>query len=72
MPLKVGDIVTTVVGGSASIGFSTDNSILRLDGDTIVELRFGTLGGNSVAEAILNDGALWGRVLTSTGINFGA
>lgn len=28
-------------------------------------------GGQTVAQAILEHGVLWGRVLTSTGVNFG-
>ena len=30
-----------------------------------------TLGTNSVAQAILSDGRLWGHILTSTGVNLG-
>ncbi len=37
----------------------------------MVALETGNLGGNNVAQAILSDGRLWGRVLTSTGINIG-
>lgn len=37
----------------------------------MVELSVGTLGSNSVAQAILTDGRLWGRILTSTGVNLG-
>lgn len=36
-----------------------------------VELSYGTLGGQPVAQAILSDGRLWGRILTSTGVNLG-
>ncbi len=39
--------------------------------DTDLELRYGLLGGNTVAEAILSSGSLWGRILTSTGVNIG-
>lgn len=36
-----------------------------------MEIRTGTLGSNTVAEAILADGQLWGRIMTSTGVNLG-
>lgn len=71
LPLFAGDIVITETGSATEIGFPSDNSILRLDELTNVELQFGTFGGNTVAQAILNDGSLWGRVLTSTGVNLG-
>lgn len=71
LPLYAGDIVVTDPASEAEIGFPSDNSILRLDQNTNVELQYGTLGGNTVAQAIVNDGSLWGRVLTGTGINFG-
>ena len=51
----------------------SDNSVLRLDADTTVELTTHTnTAGNSIAAIILADGQLWGRVLTSTGMDFGA
>lgn len=68
--LYPGDIIATN-GGTATIDFALDASILRLDTGTTVELRLGNLDGNSVAEAILSDGRLWGRILTSTGVNLG-
>lgn len=71
LPLYAGDIVITDPASEAEIGFPSDNSILRLDENTNVELQFGTLGWATVAQAILNNGNLWGRVLTGTGINFG-
>ena len=51
----------------------SDNSVLRLDADTTVELTTHTnTAGDSIAAIILADGQLWGRVLTSTGMDFGA
>lgn len=44
---------------------------MRLDGDTSIEIQAGTLDGRTVAQVNLDQGLLWGRVLTSTGINFG-
>jgi hypothetical protein len=59
-------------GGTATITFTDDLSILRLDVATVVELSTGeNTSGQSVAQAILSDGRLWGRILTSTGINLG-
>ena len=46
--------------------------MLRLDVATVVELSTGeNTSGQSVAQAILSDGRLWGRILTSTGVNLG-
>ena len=53
------------------ITFTDDLSVLRLDTSTVVELSIGQLSGQSVAQAILSDGRLWGRILTSTGVNLG-
>lgn len=39
MLLEVGDIISTPSDGYATIGFNDDNSVLRLDADTIVELQ---------------------------------
>jgi hypothetical protein len=58
-------------GGTGTIQFAQDASYIRLDANTTVEIRTGTLGGNTVAEAILADGQLWGRIMTSTGVNLG-
>ena len=65
------DVVVTN-WGTATITFTDDLSVLRLDVATVVELSTGenTLG-QSVAQAILSDGRLWGRILTSTGVNLG-
>jgi hypothetical protein len=68
--LYPGDLISTN-GGTATIDFALDDSLLRLDTGTTLELRLGNLDGNSVAEAILSDGRLWGRILTSTGVNLG-
>jgi hypothetical protein len=55
----------------ATITFS-DSSILRLDHGTTVELSTGlNTSHQAIAQVILQNGQLWGRVLTSTGINFG-
>ncbi|MFZ2255518.1 MAG: hypothetical protein WAW59_03950 [Patescibacteria group bacterium] len=56
---------------TTTVKFVADNSILRLDKNTTVELQSGELDGNTVAQAILQNGSLWGRVLTSTGVNIG-
>lgn len=65
------DIVQTN-WGTATITFTDDLSVLRLDVATVVELSTGeNTSGQSVAQAILSDGRLWGRILTSTGVNLG-
>lgn len=71
MPLYEGDIVDTAADGTGTIMFAADNSLLRLSTSTNVELRYWELDGNTVAEVILSDGRLWGRILTGTGINLG-
>lgn len=62
------DIINTHAG-TASICFDSDSSILRLDTNTIVNLQLWELRWETVAQAILQDGRLWGRILTSTGVN---
>ncbi|MBP9779910.1 hypothetical protein KBD33_04805, partial [Candidatus Gracilibacteria bacterium] len=70
--LHFGDIVETLGSSSGTIAFS-DASIIRLDELTSVTLSGGTNSdGDNIAQLILKDGNLWGRVLTSTGINFEA
>ena len=73
--LKSGDIVrtknTVACDNTTTIRFAADDSILRLDRNTLVELQTGELGGNTVAQAILQNGSLWWRILTSTGVNIG-
>ncbi len=69
--LYAGDIIQSDPTGTGTIAFHDDASLLRFFVDTDLELRYGLLGGNTVAEAILNDGSLWGRILTSTGVNIG-
>ncbi len=64
--LTPGDLVRTAANGTGTIAFLADESILRLDTSTTVELSIGQLSGQSVAQAILSDGRLWGRILTST------
>ncbi len=69
--LTEGDIIQTDSSSTGTIAFIADESILRLDTSTTVELSIGNLSGQSVAQAILTDGRLWGRILTSTGVNLG-
>lgn len=69
--LRSGDVIRTNAG-TGTVTFDDDLSILRLDSNTVVELKSGlNTAGQSVAEAILTDGSLWGRILTSTGVNLG-
>lgn len=66
-PVLEGDIIQTDAGAAITIAFS-DLSIIRLDGGSTVSLDSGvTTSGQSIAYAILNNGWLWGRVLTETG-----
>jgi hypothetical protein len=69
--VREGDTIITDPTGTGTIAFIADESILRLDTSTTVELSIGNLSGQSVAQAILTDGRLWGRILTSTGVNLG-
>ncbi len=71
MNLYEGDIIESDSTGTGTIAFEEDASLIRFFVDTSLELRYGVLGGNTVAEAILSDGSLWGRILTSTGVNIG-
>lgn len=69
--LVPGDTIKTTTG-TGTIQFAADDSILRLDIGTTVTLSTGQNdSGQSVAQAILSDGRLWGRILTSTGVNLG-
>lgn len=62
-----GDIIRTNPGSAVTIVFS-DLSLLRIDEDSTVSLDTGTLpDGTNIAYAILENGGLWGRVLTETG-----
>lgn len=62
-----GDIVQTDAGCPITIAFA-DLSLIRLDGGSTVSLDTGvTTWGQSIAYAILNNGGLWGRVLTENG-----
>jgi len=66
------DIIQTAGNSTGSIAFS-DASILRLDTNTTVELSTNSnAAGESIAAIILADGQLWWRVLTSSGMDFGA
>jgi hypothetical protein len=58
-------------GQNATLQFDDDRSILRFDIDTKVKLVAGANADNTtIAQANLENGVLWGRVLTATGINF--
>jgi hypothetical protein len=61
-----GDIITTD-GNTGTIDFN-DRSFLRLDTNVTVEIRTAT-ANKTIAEAILNNGSLWGRTLTTPGGN---
>lgn len=63
-----GDIVQTDAGCPITITFA-DFSLIRLDGGSTVSLDTGTSpnSGETIAYAILNNGGLWGRVLTENG-----
>ena len=52
--------------GTGTIQFAEDDSLLRFWVNTDLELRYGDLDGQTVAEVLLNDGRLWGRILSST------
>lgn len=66
------DIVMTAASSSGTIAF-TDTSIIRLDELTTVELGLSENDdGETIAQVILNDWDLWGRVLTSSGMEFWA
>jgi hypothetical protein len=70
-PIYEWDLLITNSSQTGTIQFAQDASYIRLDTDTTVEIRTGQLGNNTVAEAILADGQLWGRIMTSTGVNLG-
>lgn len=70
MALYTGDQIITENNSYVSILFEDDASLLRLDQNTSVELVDGTNG--SLAQANLNNGVLWWRVLTSDWVDFGA
>lgn len=53
------------------IRFAADSSLIRFAPNTDLELNYGTLGADTVAEVILNNGRLWGRILSATGVNLG-
>jgi hypothetical protein len=65
--LKSGDILKTNPGCTLTIAFD-DLSLIRLDGDTVVSLDLGyTPTDGTIATALLENGSLWGRILTETG-----
>ncbi len=64
--ILVGDIIKTNPGTTVTIAFA-DLSILRVGEDSTVSLDVGTLWSQSLAYAILENGSLWGRVLSETG-----
>lgn len=63
------DLIESDSTGTGTIAFEEDNSIIRFSTDTDLELQYGDLWWLTVAEVILNDGRLWGRILSSTGVN---
>lgn len=63
------DLIQSKASGTGMIRFAADDSLLRFAPSTDLELDYGTLGGNTVAEVILNNGRLWGRILSATGVN---
>jgi hypothetical protein len=64
-----GDIVSTGLSSSGTIAFS-DSSIIRLNEDTIVKLEVGeNEDWDAIAQIILNNGDLWWRIITNTGMN---
>lgn len=63
------DLIESDSTGTGTIAFEADNSIIRFWTDTDLELQYGDLWWLTVAEVILNDGRLWGRILSSTGVN---
>ncbi len=67
--LYPGDLIESDATGTGTIQFAADSSLIRFWQSTDLELRYGDLGGLTVAEVILNDGRLWGRILSSTGVN---
>lgn len=69
--LYAGYVVRSGTTGTGTIDFDADASIIRMDTSTLVQLEVWDLDGKTVAQAIVNDGRLWGRVLTSTGVNIG-
>jgi len=64
-------LVRSNASWTGTIEFLDDDSIIRMDTNTLVQLERWNLGGNTVAQAIVNDGRLWWRILTSTGVNLG-
>lgn len=69
--IYVGNFVETTGATLATVTFS-DDSLIRLNTDSKVDFTLGDNGsGATVAQVILDHGEIWGRVLTSTGINFG-
>lgn len=67
--LYPGDLIESKNNGTGTIAFSADSSLIRFSENTDLELRYGDLDGLTVAEVILNDGRLWGRILSATGVN---
>ncbi len=68
MDIMDGDIVQTSSSGTIGIIF-TDDSIIRLSGDSTLALNIGSsTWGGQIAQAILQNGNLWGRILSETGV----
>jgi FecR protein len=66
--VKNGDILDTPAGGCATIAFE-DFSVLRLGEETTLSLDVGTVmpSGELVANILMDNGQVWGRILTETG-----
>jgi hypothetical protein len=64
-----GDILTSG-NNKATVEFS-DKSTIRLDTNVTVEIRTKGINLSTIAEGIVADGRLWGRILTNTGFNLG-
>ena len=70
--LYAGDTLATSATQTGSLAFLADpTSLARIDAGTTVQITRGALSGNTVPQLVVANGAIWGRVLTSTGINFG-
>jgi hypothetical protein len=63
---RAGDIIETDLSTSITLAFS-DLSLIRLEPDTTIFLNLETLPDTTtLAKAIIEDGGMWGRVLSET------
>lgn len=71
MILSSGDIIktNTAICEPTELAFQ-DFSLLRLDSNTTVSLEIGAnpATNETLANIILSNGSLWGRILTETGV----